>query len=36
MKDGKNLDEYYKYMKQLRSQTGKDYDEIVANFITKT
>lgn len=35
MKNGKNLDQYYKYMNQLKSHLGKDYDEVVANFIRK-
>lgn len=35
MKNGKNLEDYYKYMKSLKNNTGKNYDEIVANFISK-
>jgi hypothetical protein len=35
MKDGKDLDNYYKYMEKLKNHTGKDYDEIVANFVSK-
>jgi len=35
MKEGKDLDNYYKYMSQLKKHSGKDYDEIVANFIKK-
>jgi hypothetical protein len=35
MKDGKNLEEYYKYMNRLKNNTGKNYDEIVANFVQK-
>jgi hypothetical protein len=35
MKDGKDLDSYYKYMEKLKNHTGKDYDEIVANFVSK-
>jgi hypothetical protein len=33
MKNGQNLDDYYKYMKRIKEHSGKDYDEIVANFI---
>jgi hypothetical protein len=33
MKDGKDLDTYYKYMSRLKNHSGKDYDEIVASFI---
>lgn len=35
MKNGMNLDQYYKYMQSLKNNTGKNYDEIVANFVTK-
>lgn len=35
MKNGKNLDNYYNYMKSLKNNTGKNYDEIVANFVSK-
>jgi hypothetical protein len=35
MKDGKDLDSYYKYMNKLKNHSGKTYDEIVANFIQK-
>lgn len=33
MKDGKNLDEYYNYMKRLKNNMGVDFDGVVANFI---
>lgn len=33
MKEGRDLDDYYNHMKRLKSHTGKDFDEIVANFI---
>jgi len=33
MKQGKNLDSYYKHMEQLKDNTGLDYDGIVANMI---
>jgi hypothetical protein len=33
MKQGKDLDSYYEYMKSLKNHTGKDYDDLVANFI---
>lgn len=35
MKQGKNLEDYYSHMKQLKSNMGKNYDEIVANFIQR-
>lgn len=35
MKDGKNLDEYYVHMKDLKNNMGVDYDGVVANFIKK-
>jgi hypothetical protein len=35
MKQGKDLDDYYKYMKQLKSHSGKSFDEVVANFVSK-
>jgi hypothetical protein len=35
MKDGRNLEEYYKYMQKLKNNMGKTYDEVVANFIQK-
>jgi len=33
MLEGKNLDDYYKLMKQLKENTGKSYDELVSMFI---
>lgn len=33
MKQGKDLDKYFKYMQSLKRHSGKGYDEIVANFI---
>ena len=35
MKDGKNLAEYYDFMKKLKSNSNKNYDEIVSSFIKK-
>lgn len=36
IKDGKNLNQYYRMMKKLKENTGKNYDEIVSSFIKKT
>lgn len=36
IKDGKNLNEYFKYMKYLKKSSGKNYDDIVASFVSKT
>jgi hypothetical protein len=36
MLEGKNLDDYYKLMKNLKDNTNKSYDEIVSMFIQKT
>ena len=35
MLDGKNLDDYYKHMQQLKKSRGMNYDEIVAFFIRR-
>lgn len=35
MKEGMNLDQYYKWMERQKKDSGKDYDEIVSNFIKK-
>ena len=35
MKGGRNLQQYYEFMKNLKNNTGKSYDEIVASFIKK-
>lgn len=33
MKEGMNLDQYYQWMERQKKDSGKDYDEIVSNFI---
>ena len=35
MKEGMNLDQYYNWMQRQKSNSGKDYDEIVSNYIKK-
>lgn len=33
MQSGKNLDDYFKYMKQLKNSMDRTYDEVVSQFI---
>jgi hypothetical protein len=35
MKEGTQLDQYYNWIERQKKDSGKDYDEIVSNFIKK-